>query len=190
MTLTLWKKLMWPPSNLIWNVMSASPSQTMIKVPAKTSTLCSSVAAMLSRVLSVRQKRRGPQRSQSWTDAAAVVLAEELALRTAAGRGWCRELKPPDSSIELASGHRLARRNRGQSTESSLRYTEYRSRDRVSHTDSSSVSRGARRSDPGIDDVSSPGFNRLVLEVVCVGVGASRGSSTDTACGKSVGASG
>jgi len=50
------------------------------------------------------------------------------------------------------------------------------SRESVSHTDSSSVLLGARRSSPGIAEVSDDGFSGAVAEVLAA---SSRGSSAE-----------
>lgn len=166
---------MLPPRSLICAVTTASPIQIKAKTPEKTMVFCSDEAVMESKRLSNKQKMSGPlnkdqsqkkfraanfverhsyQRSQSRRPS----LMPPCKTTSASGQRPAMPRKPP---ARLSPSPRSAPPNPpplcknppskylGHNTWRIFSQTASRSRESVSHTDSSIVLLGARRSSPG-----------------------------------------
>lgn len=149
---------MLPPSSLICSVTTASPIQTMAKTPEKTRSFWSPFAPHERNRLSSRQKMSGPQRSQSRKPS----LVPPWRMTSASGHRPAMFLRPPPKPS--ASPRSAAPMPPPRCMMPPSRYLGYRtcfifsqmakmSRDSVSHTVSSMVLVGARRSSPGMLDV-------------------------------------
>lgn len=171
---------MFPPKSLICVVTTASPIQTSAKTPEKTVVFCLLDAVIDSSKLRSRQKINGPlyarlgrfaqlgariflrirvyQRSQSlkpsdmppWSTTSASGHLPATPLKPPARLSpsplSAPPMPPPLCSIPPS-------RYLGQRTCLNFSHTASRSRDNVSHTDSSMVFVGTRLSSPGIDEL-------------------------------------
>lgn len=157
------KTYMFPPSNLICAVTTASPIQTIAKTPLNTKLFCSGLALKLSSKLSKRQKTSGPQRSQSrspglifpWFSKFSVsITLPAIFLTSSLAPANPPLLKPSNAPriVVVLSIMLPPKRYLGYNTSRILDQTANRSRDRVSQTDSSIVFRVAR-SVPGMAEV-------------------------------------
>ncbi len=166
---------MFPPSNLICSVTIASPIHTMAKTPEKMAYFCLGWPQILNSTDSNRQKIRGPHKSQSLRPGVMLFwLSKDSGSMTLPARD-CSSSRAPESPAprRLAYAPRnppLAmplssieppNRYRGYSTSRILDQTARRSRRTVSHTVSSIVFCGARRSSPGIRDVRKDSLSGL-----------------------------
>jgi hypothetical protein len=149
---------MLPPRSLICIVTTASPTHTRAKTPEKTRSLCCPPAPHERNKLSSRQKMSGPHRSQSLRPS----LMPLCRRASASGHLPAMFLKlPPSPSASPRSAAPMPpplcimppSRYLGYSTCFIFSHIASRSRDSVSHTVSSMVLVGARRSSPGILDV-------------------------------------
>lgn len=170
-----WYAYMLPPKSLICIVTTASPIQTNAKTPEKTPIFCSLDFVIDNNKLRSRQKMSGPlnprvspyvrppmneayHRSQSLKPS----LMPPCKTTSASGHLPARPLTPP---AKLSPSPRSAppmppplcntppKRYFGQSTCLIFSHTASRSRESVSHTDSSIVLRGALLSSPGIEEL-------------------------------------
>ena len=149
---------MFPPSNLICSVTTASPIQTKAKTPEKTRSLWSPFAPHDKNKLSSRQKIRGPHKSQSLRPS----LMPPCRITSASGHLPAMFLRPPPkpsasprSAAPMPPPLCIIPPNRyfGYSTCFIFSHIAKMSRDNVSQTVSSMVLVGARRSSPGMLDV-------------------------------------
>ena len=149
---------MLPPRSLICSVTTASPIHTMAKMPEKTRSFWLSCAPRERNRLSSRQKIRGPHRSQSRRPS----LMPPCSSTSASGHLPARLLMPPPKpSASPRSAAAMPppccimppSRYLGYNTCFIFSQMASRSRDSVSHTVSSMVLVGARRSSPGMLDV-------------------------------------
>ena len=151
-----------PPSNLICNVTTASPTQIIANTPLNTTSLCSSLPAKLNRLLNTKQKINGPHRSQSRNPALipfplpnrlsgsitrpAKPASSSLAPLSPAPRRFAYAPLSPSSLSNIVPPNKYL----GYKTSRILSQMARRSRRRVSQTVSSIVLVGARRSSPGM----------------------------------------
>lgn len=171
---------MFPPKSLICVVTTASPIQTSANTPEKTAVFCLPDAVIDSSKLSSRQNINGPlyMRSGGFNQPAAGMSLQTPAYQRSQS---LKPSDMPPWSTTSASGHLPATplkpparlspsplsappmppplcsippsRYLGQRTCLIFSHTASRSRDNVSHTDSSIVLVGARLSSPGIDEL-------------------------------------
>ena len=147
---------MLPPSSLICSVTTASPIQTMAKTPEKTRSFWSPFAPHERNRLSSKQKMSGPQRSQSRRPS----LIPACRMTSASGHlpAMFRRPEPSDSPRSAAPMPpprcmMPPSRYLGYRTCFIFSHIAKMSRDSVSHTVSSMVFVGARRSSPGMLEV-------------------------------------
>jgi len=149
---------MLPPRSLICIVTTASPIHTMAKTPEKTRSFCLPPAPQDRNKLSSKQKMSGPQRSQSLRPS----LMPLCRMASASGHLPAIFLRlPPRPSASPRSAAPMPppccimppSRYLGYSTCFIFSHIANKSLDSVSHTVSSMVLVGARRSSPGMVEV-------------------------------------
>ncbi len=167
-----------PPNSFICRVTTASPIQTIAKTPEKTSDFCSPLALIDRSKLSSKLNKSGPLEYNSIVSRAPTIpafatyhksqsLSPSLipACKTTSASGHLPIPSTLPPSLRLSPSPLSAapmppprckmppRRYFGHNTSLIFSHTASRSRDSVSHTLSSIVFVGARRSSPGIEEV-------------------------------------